>query len=54
MTHEPSRERHMTYRCEKCGKPSSDLVYRRSLDEHWCGFCIDNEASDKEQKDANE
>ena len=49
MPHEPGRERHMTYRCEKCGKASSDLCYRTKLDEYWCGFCIDNEAFEQDQ-----
>ncbi len=45
MSHEPGRERAMTYCCEKCGRASSYiLTHRECYDEYWCESCIDNEA----------
>lgn len=47
MSHEPGRERHMSYRCEKCGTGGfrdGQLTYHEPLDEYWCESCIDNEA----------
>ena len=53
MSHEPGRERHMTYLCEQCRRSSLDLIHRESFDEYWCASCIDNEneiAYDRQQQ----
>jgi ssDNA-binding Zn-finger/Zn-ribbon topoisomerase 1 len=43
MTHEPGRERAMTYACEKCGHTQrGDLIHNETVDEYWCESCIDN------------
>lgn len=45
MSHEPGRERHMRYMCEKCGLHSFEpLTHHDSVDEYWCRDCMDNEA----------
>ena len=45
MSHEPGRERAMTYRCEKCGVCKREtLTYCENEGEYWCESCIDNEA----------
>ncbi len=45
MSHEPGRERHMVYQCEKCGNTSlSQMQLNDSFDEYWCDACFDNEA----------
>lgn len=54
MSHEPGRERHMTYHCEKCRAVSFDLCYRPKFDAYWCGSCIDNEGFDLEAAERNE
>lgn len=48
MSHEPDRERHMIYRCERCGN-SDELFYHKREDEYWCQDCFDDEAKDVEQ-----
>lgn len=41
MSHEPGRERHMRYMCEKCGLHSFEpLTHNRSVDEYWCRECM--------------
>lgn len=45
MSHEPGRERHMIYRCEKCGFTSPcQFRYNDWQDQYWCDSCFDNEA----------
>lgn len=43
MSHEPGRERYMIHKCEKCGVICEDRELNESIDEYWCGSCIDNE-----------
>ena len=55
MSHEPGRERHMTYACEHCRTVGSkSLHWIKDEDEYWCESCIDNAneaAYDRQQQD---
>lgn len=45
MSHEPGRERHMIYTCEKCGHKQPDqLKYNDWQDQYWCDNCFSNDA----------
>lgn len=49
MSHEPGRERHMTYRCEKCGFAVRELYHDRPTDQYVCDDCIDKLTHQREQ-----
>jgi hypothetical protein len=45
MTHEPGRERFISYCCEKCSRRQrEELIYVGHADEMWCESCVDNAA----------
>lgn len=43
MSHEPGRERFITYCCANCSaRQREELSYYGPADEYWCEECIDN------------
>lgn len=44
MTHEPGRDRFISYCCEHCGRRQREpLILHAFNDEYWCESCIDDE-----------
>jgi hypothetical protein len=53
MSHEPGRERFMTYRCECCGLGGETLKHVEQYDEYWCDGCISNLVAIRERENEN-
>lgn len=51
MSHEPGRERHMTYRCDRCARGDVPLHYYREFDHNLCTECAEDLQHEQDKLD---